>query len=61
MTHAAKRAAIYVRVSSEEQVQGYCLSAQERAVEAYCQSHGWDVVRTYCDEGRSARTDNIAK
>jgi site-specific DNA recombinase len=61
MRNTIKRAAIYVRVSSEEQVQGYSLAAQERAAEAYCQSHGWDVVRIYRDEGRSARTDNIAK
>ncbi len=61
MTTSAKRAAIYVRVSSEEQVQGYSLSAQERAAEAYCQSHGWEIVKTYRDEGRSARTDNLTK
>ena len=30
---AAKRAAVYLRVSSEEQVAGYSLSAQERAAE----------------------------
>ena len=61
MNGATKRAAIYVRVSSEEQVQGYSLAAQERTAEAYCQSNGWDVVQVYRDEGRSARTDNITK
>jgi DNA invertase Pin-like site-specific DNA recombinase/DNA-binding CsgD family transcriptional regulator len=61
MRQPAKLAAIYVRVSSEEQVQGYSLSAQERAAEAYCTAHGWDIVGIYRDEGRSARTDNVAK
>ncbi len=55
------RAAIYVRVSSEEQVQGYSLAAQERAADAYCQSHGWRIVNVYRDEARSARTDDVAK
>jgi DNA invertase Pin-like site-specific DNA recombinase len=61
MTNLTKRAAIYVRISSEEQVQGYSLAAQERATEIYCKAHGWDITRVYRDEGRSARTDNVAK
>jgi len=61
MNQTIKRAAIYVRVSSEEQIQGYSLDAQVRATEARCTAHGWSVVNIYRDEGRSARTDNIAK
>jgi DNA invertase Pin-like site-specific DNA recombinase len=57
---AAKPAAVYVRVSSEEQVQGYSLAAQERAGEAYCAQHGWEPV-VYREEGKSARTDDLAK
>ena len=30
------RAAVYVRVSTEEQTEGYSLSAQERAAETFC-------------------------
>ena len=56
-----RRAAIYIRVSSEEQVQGYSLDAQERAGRMYCEMHGWEVVSLYRDEGRSARTEQIAK
>ena len=56
-----KRAAIYVRVSSEEQVAGYSLGAQERAVEAFCRQHGWEIVARHRDEGRSARTDDANK
>ena len=55
------RAAIYARVSSEEQVQGYSIDAQLRACRAYASEKGWQVVGEYVDEGRSARTDNIAK
>ena len=60
-TTPTKRAAIYVRVSSEEQVAGYSLGAQERAVEAFCRQHGWEIVARHRDEGRSARTDDANK
>ena len=46
---------------SEEQVEGYSLDAQDRAGRLYCQTHGWEVVQVYRDEGRSARTDDLAK
>jgi site-specific DNA recombinase len=56
----AKRAALYVRVSSEEQVEGFSLDAQVRAGEAYCAQHGWEPV-AYREKGRSARTDDETK
>jgi site-specific DNA recombinase len=55
------RAVAYVRVSSEEQVEGYSLAAQERAVRAYCEAHGWELLNIYPDEGRSAWTDDLSK
>jgi DNA invertase Pin-like site-specific DNA recombinase len=55
------RTALYQRVSSEEQIEGYSLDAQDRAGRLYCQTHGWEVVQVYRDEGRSARTDDLAK
>jgi DNA invertase Pin-like site-specific DNA recombinase len=55
------RAALYERVSSEDQVQGYSLDAQDRAGRLYCETQGWEVVRVYRDEGKSARTDDLAK
>lgn len=58
---ANRRAAVYVRVSSEEQVHGYSLAAQERAAASYCAAHGWEVAQVYRDEGRSARTDDVTK
>ncbi|MDP9356641.1 MAG: recombinase family protein [Chloroflexota bacterium] len=55
----AKRAGLYFRVSTEEQVEGYSLDAQARLTRAYCEGHGWQVVAAYRDEGKSARTDDV--
>lgn len=50
-----KRAAIYVRVSTEEQArEGVSLDAQEQRARAYCQLAGLDVHRVYRDAGVSA-------
>lgn len=55
------RAAIYARVSSEEQVEGYSLDAQLRAGRAFVEDHEWTLCREYVEEGRSAHTDDIRK
>ena len=55
------RAAVYARVSSDEQVEGYSLDAQRRACSAFVKGHGWTVAREYVEEGRSARTDDIKR
>ncbi|MDP9354723.1 MAG: recombinase family protein, partial [Chloroflexota bacterium] len=55
------RAAVYHRVSSEEQVEGYSLDAQQRSTTAYCAAHGWELVQEYRDEGKSAWTDDVSK
>jgi site-specific DNA recombinase len=55
------RAALYARVSSEEQVDGYSLDAQLRSCRAFLAAHGWTLVREFVEEGRSARTDDITK
>ena len=57
----SKRAAGYFRVSSEEQVEGYSIAAQQRAFRLFVESHGYTLVAEYSDEGKSARTDNIRK
>jgi site-specific DNA recombinase len=61
LTTSGLRVAVYVRVSTEEQLEGYSLDAQRRAADLYCEGHGWTVVRTYADEGKSARTDDLQK
>jgi len=55
------RAALYARVSTEEQVEGYSIDAQRRAFRALCEGRGWTPYREYIEEGRSARTENINK
>ena len=55
------RAAIYYRVSSEEQVDGFSLDAQRRILTEYCESRSWMRAGKCADEGRSARTDKIEK
>lgn len=52
------RVALYGRVSTDEQVEGYSISAQVKAMEEHANRHGWEIVATYIDEGESARTDN---
>ena len=55
------RAALYARVSTEEQVEGYSIDAQRRAFQTFCQSRGWSPHQEYVDECKSARTENINK
>ena len=55
------RAAIYARVSTEEQLAGYSIDAQLRACRNFAQEKGWVIAGEYVDEGRSARTDDIGK
>ncbi len=55
------RAAIYYRVSSEEQIDGFSLDAQRRTLLGFCTAKGWHVADEYVDEGKSARGDQIEK
>jgi site-specific DNA recombinase len=55
------RAAAYIRVSSEEQLDGHSLDAQRRAIQGACEERGWTIVGWYADEGVSAHTDDVAK
>lgn len=50
------RAALYIRVSTEEQAEeGYSLEAQQERLIAYCEAQGWDIVDVYADKGYSGR------
>ena len=55
------KAALYARVSSEEQVEGYSIDAQKRSFQSLARDKGWETYREYVDEGKSARTDDINK
>lgn len=50
------RAALYARVSTEDQAkEGFSLDAQIKRLEAYCRVRGWDIAGIYRDEGCSGR------
>lgn len=53
---------IYIRVSTQEQVQeGYSIAAQKERLTAYCTAQGWDDYKFYIDEGISAKDTNRPK
>lgn len=48
------KAALYIRVSTREQVdKGYSIGEQEERLRSYCHAMGWDVLRVYADPGFS--------
>ncbi len=52
-----KRAIIYVRVSTKEQVdEGNSLSTQEKHCREYCLKNNFDVAEVFCEQGESAKT-----
>ncbi len=61
MKPTATRVVGYVRVSTEEQVDGRSLSAQRREIEQYAETNGLTLVGIYADEGASAHNDRIDK
>lgn len=55
---AAIRAAVYLRVSTEEQTEGTSLGTQRERCQAYAKARGWDLGPEFSDEGVSgARAD----
>lgn len=56
MAETQKRAALYIRVSTDEQARhGYSLSEQEYDLKQYAERQGYRVIGIYADEGISAR------
>src|SRR3990167_1751949 len=51
-----KRAIIYLRVSTEEQVDNFSLETQEKICTQEAQRRGMEVVQIFKEEGRSAKT-----
>jgi site-specific DNA recombinase len=51
-----KKAIIYTRVSSKDQVEGYSLSGQLAASQEYCARAGFEVARVFVEEGETAKT-----
>ncbi len=51
------RAAIYARVSTEDQArEGYSIAAQLKRLRSYCLARGWAVANEYVDDGYSGRS-----
>lgn len=54
-----KRAVIYCRVSTKEQVdEGNSLVTQDRSCREYAQKHGFEVIQAFEERGESAKTIN---
>ena len=47
------RVGLYVRVSTQEQVNGYSIGEQIERLQKYAQAHNWTVINTYVDAGLS--------
>jgi site-specific DNA recombinase len=47
------KAALYIRVSTQEQVENYSIETQKERLEALCKAKGWIVHETYIDGGYS--------
>lgn len=45
------KVAIYLRVSTQEQVDNYSIEAQRERLEAFCKAKGWDIYDVYVDAG----------
>lgn len=53
-----KRCVIYIRVSSERQVQGYSLEGQKRYLKDWAEFEGMTVLETYVEPGKSGKSIN---
>lgn len=57
-----RRAALYIRVSTEEQAkQGFSIPAQREDLESYARRNSYAIVGTFIDEGKSARKRYTAR
>lgn len=55
-TDSSQTAALYIRVSTDEQVQGYSLEAQKSALYEHCRNTKTGVYKLYVDAGRSGKS-----
>ncbi len=49
------KVAIYTRVSSDMQIEGYSMDAQEGRCREFAKTKGWEVYKIYIDPGHSAK------
>ncbi|WP_052414777.1 recombinase family protein [Paenibacillus sp. FSL R5-0345] len=48
--------ALYIRVSTDEQVDGYSIDGQMDMLKAYCRQHNLTIYKSYIDAGKSAKS-----
>ena len=51
-----KKAVLYLRVSTEEQVDNFSLDTQEEICRREAEKKGFEVIEVFREEGRSAKT-----
>ena len=51
-----KRVAIYIRVSTSKQEEGYSIPIQKERLIAFCRAKGWVVSGMFIDPGHSGAT-----
>ena len=51
-----KRVYIYIRVSTQDQAEGYSIGEQKERLLAFCKAKGWIVVKIFIDPGHSGST-----
>jgi site-specific DNA recombinase len=56
MENIKRNAYAYIRVSTEEQVDGASIPNQIRAIKRYCAEHNIEIVGWYEDDGKSGKT-----
>lgn len=50
-----KKAGLYLRVSTEQQLFGDSLDTQEKILRKYCEEHGYEIFKIYREEAQSAK------
>lgn len=55
-TRKGRKCVIYIRVSSERQVQGYSLEGQKRYLKEWAEFEGMDVSEIYVEPGKSGKS-----
>lgn len=51
-----KRVYIYIRVSTQDQAEGYSIGEQKERLLAFCKAKGWIAVKIFIDPGHSGST-----
>lgn len=52
------KVALYIRVSTEQQIENYSIPLQKERLQAFCLSKGWDDFKEYIDAGYSGSNLN---